>query len=105
MTGGLLGASLGFLFFQVFPGIVPSPSDLAVVGMMAFFAADGKAPLSTIVLVAEMTGGYGLLAPSMFAVTPAFLLSGARSVFPSQVPTRQDSPAHLEHYHPKQAEN
>ncbi len=98
VTGGLLGAAVGYLFFQIFPGIVPSPSDFAVVGMMAFFAADGKAPLSTIVLVAEMTGGYGLLAPSMFAVTPAFLLSGHGSVFPSQVPTRQDSPAHREEY-------
>ncbi len=94
VTGGLLGAALGYLFFQVFQGIVPSPSDFAIVGMMAFFAAAGKAPLSTIVLVAEMTGGYGLLAPSMFAVAPAFLLSGNRSVFPSQVPTRRDSPAH-----------
>jgi|SRR5579864_5185330 len=98
VIGGLLGASVGYLFFQLFPGIVPSPSDFAVVGMMAFFAADGKAPLSTIVLVAEMTGGYGLLAPSMFAVTPAFLLSGKRSVFPSQLPSRRDSPAHAEEY-------
>ena len=98
VTGGLLGATVGYALFQLFPGIVPSPSDFAVVGMMAFFAADGKAPLSTIILIAEMTGGYGLLAPSMFAVTPAFLLSGKRSVFPSQLPTRRDSPAHAEEY-------
>ncbi len=98
VTGGLIGASVGYVFFSLFPGIVPSPSDFAIVGMMAFFAADGKAPLSTIVLVAEMTGGYGLLAPSMFAVTPAFLLSGSRSVFPSQLPTRRDSPSHREEY-------
>lgn len=101
VTGGLLGAAIGYVFFQVFPGIVPSPADFAIVGMMAFFAADGKAPLSTIILVAEMTGGYGLLAPSMFAVTPAFLLSGSKSIFPSQVSTRRDSPAHTEEYQSK----
>jgi len=98
VTGGLIGASVGYVFYMVFPGIVPNPADFAIVGMMAFFAADGKAPLSTIILVAEMTGGYGLLAPSMFAVTPAFLLSGRASVFPSQYPTRKDSPAHREEY-------
>jgi chloride channel protein, CIC family len=34
----------------------------------------------------------------MFAVAPAFLLSGDRSVFPSQVPTRFESPAHSEEF-------
>jgi chloride channel protein, CIC family len=98
VIGGLLGTTVGYGLNMVFPAIVPNPSDFAIVGMMAFFAADGKAPISTIVLVAEMSGGYGLLAPSMFAVAPAFLLSGDRSVFPSQVPSRFESPAHREEF-------
>lgn len=98
VTGGLLGIATGLAFNTLFPSIAPNPTDFALVGMMAFFAADAKAPLSTIVLIAEMTGGYGLLAPSMFAVTPAFLLSGKQSVFPSQYPTRHDSPAHQEEF-------
>jgi chloride channel protein, CIC family len=98
VIGGLLGTTVGYGLNMVFPAVVPNPSDFAIVGMMAFFAADGKAPISTIVLVAEMSGGYGLLAPSMFAVAPAFLLSGDRSVFPSQVPTRFESPAHAEEF-------
>jgi chloride channel protein, CIC family len=98
VIGGLIGTTVGYGLNLVFPAIVPNPSDFAIVGMMAFFAADGKAPISTIVLVAEMSGGYGLLAPSMFAVAPAFLLSGDRSVFPSQVPTRFESPAHSEEF-------
>ncbi len=98
VIGGLLGTTIGYGLNLLVPSIVPSPSDFAIVGMMAFFAADGKAPISTIVLVAEMSGGYGLLAPSMFAVAPAFLLSGDRSVFPSQVPTRFESPAHAEEF-------
>lgn len=98
VIGGLLGTSIGYGLNLVFPAIVPNPSDFAIVGMMAFFAADGKAPISTIVLVAEMSGGYGLLAPSMFAVAPAFLLSGEKSVFPSQVQTRFESPAHAEEF-------
>ena len=98
VIGGLLGTVVGYGLNLIVPSIVPNPSDFAIVGMMAFFAADGKAPISTIVLVAEMSGGYGLLAPSMFAVAPAFLLSGDQSVFPSQVPTRFESPAHAEEF-------
>ncbi len=98
VIGGMLGTIIGYGLNLLIPSVVPNPSDFAIVGMMAFFAADGKAPISTIVLVAEMSGGYGLLAPSMFAVAPAFLLSGDRSVFPSQVPTRFESPAHAEEF-------
>jgi len=36
--------------------------------MIAFFAAAAKAPISTIIMISEMTGGYGLLGPAMFAV-------------------------------------
>jgi CIC family chloride channel protein len=98
VTGGLLGALMGYIFKLLFPTIAANPSDFAIVGMVAFFAASAKAPVSTIVMIAEMTGGYGLLAPAMFAVAPAFILSGNQSVFPSQVHTREDSPAHAEEY-------
>lgn len=98
VTGGLLGAFTGFLFAHAFPSIAPNPADFALVGMIAFFAAAGKAPISTIVLVAEMSGGYGLLAPAMFAVVPAFLLSSSKSIFPSQLRTRFESPAHSDEF-------
>src|SRR5208283_1465645 len=45
-----------------------------------------------------MTGGYGLLAPSMIAVLVAYLLSGSSSVFYNQVDSVEDSPAHFEEY-------
>lgn len=98
VIGGLLGAFFGFVLNMVFPSIVANPSDFAIVGMMTFFAADAKAPISTIVLIAEMTGGYGLLAPSMLAVAPAVLLSGRKTIFPSQVHKREDSPTHAAEY-------
>jgi CIC family chloride channel protein len=45
-----------------------------------------------------MTGGYGLLAPAMLAVTLAYLLTGRSSVFVNQVDSLEDSPAHAEEY-------
>ena len=68
--------------------------------MMAFFAASAKAPISTIIMISEMTGGYGLLAPAMLAVVTAFILSGKRSIFPAQVHSRLDSPFHADEFAP-----
>jgi len=65
---------------------------------MAFFGGAAKSPLAVIVMIAEMTGGYGLLAPSMVAVVVAYLLTGSLSVFYNQVESVEDSPAHLEEY-------
>jgi CIC family chloride channel protein len=51
-------------------------------------------------MISEMTGGYGLLAPAMFAVVTAFILSGKRTIFPAQVPSRLDSPFHADEFEP-----
>jgi CIC family chloride channel protein len=58
-------------------------------------------PLSTLIMVAEMTGGYGLIVPSMLASALSFMVQrtvGARFRYPrlyeSQVEGRLDSPVH-----------
>lgn len=98
VTGTLIGATFGFSVQQLLPGTVTNPSNYAIVGMMAFFGAAAKSPLAVIVMIAEMTGGYALLAPSMVAVMVAYLLSGSASIFMNQVDNVEDSPAHLEEY-------
>jgi CIC family chloride channel protein len=98
VTGTMVGAAFGYYAQQMFPGTVTNPSDFAIVGMMAFFGGAAKSPLAVIVMIAEMTGGYGLLAPSMVAVVVAYLLTGSLSVFYNQVESVEDSPAHLEEY-------
>jgi CIC family chloride channel protein len=98
VTGTMIGAVFGYYAQQTFPGSVTNPSNFAIVGMMAFFGGAAKSPLAVIVMIAEMTGGYGLLAPSMIAVVVAYLLTGSASVFYNQVDSLEDSPAHLEEY-------
>jgi CIC family chloride channel protein len=98
VTGGLIGATFGYYAQQMFPATVTNPSNYAIVGMMAFFGAAAKSPLAVIVMVAEMTGGYDLLAPSMLTVVVAYLLSGSTSIFANQVSRLEDSPAHAEEY-------
>jgi len=100
VTGGMFGGAFGYGAACLFPSAVPHPGAYAIVGMIAFFAAAAKAPISTIIMISEMTGGYGLLGPAMFAVVTAFILSGKRSIFPAQVNSRLDSPFHAEEFEP-----
>jgi len=72
-----------------------------VVGMAAVFSGAARTPISTLIMVAEMTGGYDLIVPAMLANILAFMVqrsltAGARypTLYESQVPTREDSPLH-----------
>ncbi len=100
VTGGLFGGAFGYTVSYLFPSVEPHPGNFAIVGMVAFFSAAAKAPISTLIMVSEMTGGYGLLAPAMFAVVTASILSGKKTVFPAQVHTRLDSPFHADEFEP-----
>src|SRR6185503_18211927 len=100
VTGGMFGGAFGYVAAHFFPATVPHPGNYAIVGMIAFFAAAAKAPISTIIMISEMTGGYGLLGPAMFAVVTAFILSGKRTIFPAQVHSRLESPFHADEFEP-----
>jgi len=73
----LLGALLGAAFARLASGVIPSLSVqtqvLAVLGMAAFFVGSVRAPLTGIVLISELTGGYLLLFPICIASLVAYL--------------------------------
>jgi CIC family chloride channel protein len=98
VTGGMFGGAVGYAAHGLFPSVATHPGNFAIVGMVAFFAAAAKAPISTIIMISEMTGGYGLLAPAMFAVVTAHILSGRKTIFPAQVRSRLDSPFHADEF-------
>ncbi len=95
VIGGLLGAGLGTLFQQTFPNLHLEPAAFALVGMAGFFAGVAKTPVSSMIMVSEMTRGYGLLAPLMLTVALGYVLTPKRiSIYEKQVDERVDSPAH-----------
>lgn len=94
VVGGCFSAAVGLLLNKWIPAWVPSPEAFGVVGMAGFFAGAARAPFSTIIMVSELTGGYELLLPTMWVSTLCFTLSGRFGLYPSQVPTRVESPAH-----------
>lgn len=93
VIGGCIGAAIG-LWFQDLFGIDTHPGAYAIVGMAGFFAGAAHAPISTIIMVSEMTGDYQLLLPTMWVSTLCYLLCRRWTLYEKQVPTRLESPAH-----------
>jgi CIC family chloride channel protein len=94
VIGGALGGGVGQLFHRVLPGLVPAPGTFALVGMAGFFAAAANVPISTVIMVSELTGNYELLVPSMFVCLIGFLLVRRHTIYENQLPTRADAPGH-----------
>ena len=103
-VGALLGASLAGLFQLT--GVDVNATALAVVGMAALFAGAARVPIANLVMVTEMTGGYGLIVPTMVAVAISFVIQsvltrGARypTLYEAQVESPAESPVHHEEYY------
>jgi CIC family chloride channel protein len=73
--GAMLGGSVGYLDVIVFHHSTDAIGAFAVVGMGAVFAGIVRAPMTSILIVFEMTGGYGLVLPLMIANMSAFALA------------------------------
>ncbi len=73
--GGMLGGAVGYLDVTVFHHPADSIGAFAVVGMGAVFAGIVRAPMTSILIIFEMTSGYGLVVPLMIANMSAFALA------------------------------
>jgi CIC family chloride channel protein len=99
--GGMVGAWVAFAVDQIIPGAGLNPPAFAVVGMAAVFAGTARVPIASLVMVSEMTGGYGLIVPAMLASMTAFVVQRSLGsyfryprLYESQVELRRDSPVH-----------
>ena len=70
------------------------PAAFVLVGMGGFFAGVSKTPLTSIVMVSEMTGSYSLLVPLMLACGLNMAISRRWTIYEEQVASPIDSPAH-----------
>ena len=93
--GAMLGGVVGQLGHTYFPEVIANPAAFALVGMAAFFAGVAKAPIGALLMVSEMTQGYGLVVPLMFVSAIPVLLSGRWGIYEKQVKNKFASPAHL----------
>ena len=94
LIGGMIGGFYGQLTDWLFPAAHINPAAYVLVGMGGFFAGVSKTPLTSIVIVSEMTGSYSLLVPLMLACGLNMAISRHWTIYEEQVPSPIDSPAH-----------
>lgn len=102
VIGGCIGGAVGALSAVYLPGwMLPSnahPGTVAavfgLVGMAGYYSAVAKAPISTVIVVSELTGSYHLLLPTLWVCSLSFLLSRGFRIYKAQVANRMESPAH-----------
>ena len=96
VIGGAFGGVVGIVLASAMPYFVP-PHSLplfVVLGMAGFFAAAANTPVSTLIMVSELTNSYSLLLPSMWVCAIAYLVSHRWTLYTEQVKSRLESPAH-----------
>ena len=91
-VGAMTGGAFGMIAGQVFPDLASNSGLYAMVGMGAVAAPVLGAPISTILMVFELTGDYSMTIASMIAVSVASVtlvhIFGGKSFFAWQLERR-----------------
>ncbi len=83
--GAMLGSAFGLGAHDLLPGATANAGAYGLVGMGAVFAASGRAPITAVLIVFELTGDYSIILPLMLAVVVATGVS--RRLSPSSIYT------------------
>ncbi|PLX98969.1 MAG: chloride channel protein [Desulfuromonas sp.] len=94
VIGALLGGTFGATAEMFFPAMVADPRSYVLVGMAGFFAGVSNTPIATLIMVSELTGNYGLLAPLMLVCVISMIIHHRNTIYENQVLSRSESPAH-----------
>jgi len=73
--GGTLGGAVGTLDLTLLGHVNEPVGAFALVGMGAVFAGVIRAPMTSVLIIVEMTGGYSLILPLMIANMTAYVLA------------------------------
>jgi CIC family chloride channel protein len=73
--GAMVGAGVGGLAHLAFPASTAGPGAYALVGMGAAFAGIIRAPLTSVIMIFEVTRDYSIIVPLMIANLISFYIS------------------------------
>ena len=73
--GAMLGGSVGTVAHRLFPAYTATPGAYALVGMGAVFAGIVRAPMTSVVMIFEMTQDYAVIVPLMIANLVSLFIS------------------------------
>ena len=77
--GAMLGSAFGLTVNGLFPGITAPAGAYALVGMAALFAGAAHAPITSILILFEMTDDYKIILPLMLASVVSYLIAAKLS--------------------------
>jgi CIC family chloride channel protein len=76
LLGSMLGGSIGTIAHHYLPAYTGPPGAYALVGMGALFAGIVRAPMTSVLMIFEMTRDYAVIVPLMIAnLTSLFIAS------------------------------
>jgi CIC family chloride channel protein len=73
--GAMLGGAIGSVAHQLLPGYTATPGAYALVGMGALFAGIVRAPMTSVLMIFEMTRDYAVIVPLMIANLTSLFIS------------------------------
>jgi len=73
--GAMLGGAIGTVAHHLLPGYTATPGAYALVGMGALFAGIIRAPMTSVLMIFEMTRDYAVIVPLMIANLTSFFIS------------------------------
>jgi chloride channel protein, CIC family len=73
--GAMVGASVGAVAHAIFPASTAGPGAYALVGMGAAFAGIVRTPLTSVIMIFEVTRDYSIIVPLMIANLISFFIS------------------------------
>jgi len=74
-VGAMIGGAVGSTAHSLLPGITAGPGAYALVGMGAAFAGIVRTPLTSVIMIFEMTRDYSIIVPLMIANLVSFFIS------------------------------
>jgi chloride channel protein, CIC family len=73
--GAMLGGAVGHVAHQLFPAHTATAGAYALVGMGALFAGIVRAPMTSVLMIFEMTRDYSVIVPLMIANLASLFIS------------------------------
>jgi len=73
--GAMIGGAVGSVAHHFFPGSTAGPGAYALVGMGTAFAGIVRTPLTSVIMIFEMTRDYSIIVPLMISNLISFMVS------------------------------
>jgi CIC family chloride channel protein len=73
--GAMIGGATGSIAHSLFPTVTATPGAYALVGMGAAFAGIVRTPLTSVIMIFEMTRDYSIIVPLMISNLISFFVS------------------------------